>query len=112
MRFGKGWWRKMKEYKVEIDSSAREDIEELAEFLSTKLSLEGARRYLDSMIQEVLSLSVYADVYFPSRSKTIKIIHPQARRMVSHNKKWNYIFHIEDDVVVVDRIMPSKMIRK
>lgn len=102
----------MKEYKVEIDSSAREDIEELAEFLSTKLSLEGARRYLDSMIQEVLSLSVYADVYFKSRSKTIKIIHPQARRMVSHNKRWNYIFHIEDDVVVVDRIMPSKMIRK
>lgn len=102
----------MKEYKVEIDSSAREDIEELAEFLSTKLSLEGARRYLYSMIQEVLSLSVYADVYFKSRSKTIKIIHPQARRMVSHNKKWNYIFHIEDDVVVVDRIMPSKMIRK
>lgn len=102
----------MKEYKVEIDSSAREDIEELAEFLSTKLSLEGARRYLDSMIQEVLSLSVYADVYYQSRSKTIKKIHPQARRMVSHNKKWNYIFHIEDDVVVVDRIMPSKMIRK
>ena len=87
MRFGKGWWRNMKEYKVEIDSSAREDIEELAEFLSTKLSLEGARKYLDSMIQEVLSLSVYADVYFKSRSKTIKIIHPQARRMVSHNKK-------------------------
>ena len=112
MRFGKGWWRNMKEYKVEIDSSAREDIEELAEFLSTKLSLEGARRYLDSMIQKVLSLSVYADVYFPSRSKTIKTINFQARRMLSHNKKWNYIFHIEDDVVVVDRIMPSKMIRK
>ena len=101
----------MKEYKVEIDSSAREDIEELAEFLSTKLSLEGARKYLDSMIQEVLSLSVYADVYFKSRSKTIKMIHPQARRMVSHNKKWNYIFHIEDDIVIVDRIMPSKMIK-
>ena len=101
----------MKEYKVEIDSSAREDIEELAEFLSTKLSLEGARKYLDSMIQEVLSLSVYADVYFKSRSKTIKMIHPQARRMVSHNKKWNYIFHIEDDFVIVDRIMPAKMIK-
>ena len=102
----------MKVYKVEIDSSAREDIEELAEFLATKMSLEGARKYLDSMIQEVLSLSVYADVYYKSKSKTITMIHPQARRMVSNNKKWNYIFHIEDDIVIVDRIMPSKMIVK
>lgn len=102
----------MKVYKVEIDSSAREDIEELAEFLSTKMSLEGARKYLDSMIQEVLSLSVYADVYLASRSKTIKMIHSKARRMVSHNKKWNYIFHIEDDFVIVDRILPSKLIRE
>ena len=102
----------MKVYKIEIDSSAKEDIEELSDFLSTKMSLEGARRYLDTMIQEVLSLSVYADVFHKSRSKTIKMIHPQARRMVSHNKKWNYIFHLEDDIVIVDRIMPSKMIVK
>ena len=76
------------------------------------MSLEGARRYLDTMIQEVLSLSVYADLYTTSRSKTIKMIHPQARRMVSHNKKWNYIFHIEDNIVVIDRVMPSKMVVK
>lgn len=102
----------MKVYKVEIDASAREDIEDLSDFLVTKMSLEGARRYLDTMIQEVLSLSVYADFYTTSRSKTIKMIHSQARRMVSHNKKWNYVFHIEDDIVVVDRIMASKMIVK
>lgn len=102
----------MKVYKVEIDASAREDIEDLSDFLVTKMSLEGARKYLDTMIQEVLSLSVYADFYMTSRSKTIKMIHPQARRMVSHNKKWNYVFHIEDDIVVVDRIMASKMIVK
>ena len=101
----------MKVYKVEIDASAREDIEDLSEFLATKMSLEGARRYLDTMIQEVLSLSVYADFYNTSKSKTIKMIHPQARRMVSHNKKWNYVFHIEDDIVVVDRVMASKMIK-
>ena len=102
----------MKVYKVEIDASAREDIEDLSDFLVTKMSLEGARRYLDTMIQEVLSLSVYADFYTTSRSKTIKMIHSQARRMVSHNKKWDYVFHIEDDIVVVDRIMASKMIVK
>ncbi len=40
------------------------------------------------------------------------MIHPKARRMVSHNKKWNYIFHVENDIVVVDRVMASKMIVK
>lgn len=40
------------------------------------------------------------------------MINLQARRMVSHNKKWDYIFHIEEGIVVVDRIMASKMIVK
>ncbi len=29
--------------------------------------------------------------------------------MVSHNKRWNYVFHIEEDYVIVDRIIPAKM---
>ena len=32
--------------------------------------------------------------------------------MVSHNKRWVYIFHIEDDTVAVDRILPSKLITR
>ena len=32
--------------------------------------------------------------------------------MVSHNKRWVYIFHMEDDMVIVDRIRPSKTIAK
>jgi hypothetical protein len=32
--------------------------------------------------------------------------------MVSHNKRWVYIIHTEDDVVVVDRIRPSKAVTK
>ncbi|MBQ7533439.1 MAG: hypothetical protein IJT45_07090 [Bacteroidales bacterium] len=48
---------------------------------------------------------VWKRVVEKQRSKTIKMIHLQARRMVSHNKKWDYIFHIEEGIVVVDRIM-------
>ena len=29
--------------------------------------------------------------------------------MVSHNKRWDYVFHIEEDYVIVDRIIPAKM---
>lgn len=96
--------------KVEIDSSADEDINELFCFLVDVMSYESARRYVLAMIDEVNTLAVFADCFVESRSLTIKRIHPRARRMVSHNKKWIYVFHIEDDIVVVDRVLKSSMI--
>ena len=100
----------MKTYKVRVLSSAEADIDELAAFLFEKLSREGAYRYLEFMRQEVLSLSVYADCFAEAHSDTILSIHPKARRMISHNHKWAFIFHIEDDTVFVDRIIPSGLI--
>jgi plasmid stabilization system protein ParE len=97
-------------YQVEIDESARNDLSNLLTFLKTVMSREGALRYIDVMVEEVQSLSLFAELYQQSRSMVIRKIHPTARRMLSHNRKWNYVFHIEDDTVVVDRILPSKMI--
>lgn len=76
------------------------------------MSLTGGDRYLDAMISEVYTLSVFADLYQVSRYADIRRYHPKARRMVSHNKKWVYVFHVEQDVVVVDRIIKSKLITK
>ncbi len=101
----------MKSYKVKISKSANQDIDNLVEFLFTKLSRESSYHYIDIMIQEANSLSLFADCFALSRSKVIRAIHPEARRMVSHNHKWNYIFHVEGNMVVVDRILPSKMIK-
>ncbi len=100
----------MKTYNVRVLQSAEADIDNLADFLFEKLSKEGAYRYLDSMKNEVLSLSVYADCFSESHSKMIRAIHPKARRMISHNHKWVFVFHIEGDTVFVDRIIPSKTI--
>ena len=102
----------MKIYKVEIGKSARNDIEHLSDFLAYNMTLEGAWRYKEAMRDEILSLSIYADLYHTSRYEDVRRFHPKARRMVSHNKKWVYIFHVEDDVVIVDRIYPAKMIAK
>ncbi|MBR3412135.1 MAG: hypothetical protein IKG81_05550 [Bacteroidales bacterium] len=84
----------------------------MSDFLLTVISVEGARRYLDTMIAEVQSLAVLADLYRTSPMADIRQYHPKARRMVSHNKRWVYIFHVEDDLVIVDRIRPSKTIAK
>lgn len=40
---------------------------------------------------------------------TLRQIHPEARRMVSHNRKWVYVYHIEASFVIVDRILPANM---
>ena len=98
--------------KVEIDSSADCDIDELFDFLIDVMSYESARRYVQAMIAEVNSLTIFADCFAESRSLTIKQIHPHAKRMVSHNKKWIYVFHIESDIVVVDRVMKASMITR
>lgn len=68
----------MKIFNVRVLQSAEADIDELADFLFKKLSREGAYRYLDCMKQEVLSLSVYADCFAETHSKTIRSIHPKA----------------------------------
>ena len=98
----------MKTYEVRILQSAEADIDELADFLFENLSMEGALRYLGFMRQEVLSLSVYAGCFSEAHSAAILSFHPKARRMVSHNHKWAYVFHVEGDIVYVDRILPSK----
>ena len=102
----------MKTYKVIISKTADQDIDALADFLFSKLSRESSYQYIEIMIQEVNSLSLFADCFSLSRSEVIKAIHPEGRRMISHNHKWNYVFHIEKDIVIVDRILPSKMITK
>jgi hypothetical protein len=74
------------------------------------LSPEGAYRYLDVVGQEIKSLSIYADCFSISRSRTIQSVHPKARRMVSHNHKFVYVFHVEGDTVFLDRVLIGRMI--
>ena len=100
----------MKTYNVRILDTAEADIEELADFLFENSSKESAYRYLDFMRQEAKSLSVYANCFSESRSKTIQAIHTNARRMVSHNHKWAFVFHIEGETVFVDRILHSNVL--
>lgn len=99
----------MKTYRVKMSPAALADIDHLSDFLVSIMSIEGSWRYKEVMRQEVQSLSIFAGVYQPSRSVVLRRIHPKARRMLSHNRKWNYVFHIQDDMVV-DRILPSKVI--
>ena len=94
---------------MRISHAAYADMAELLKFLKAMMTEEGAVRYANNMRTEVKMLSVYADCYGRTTSETLRLIHPDARRMVSHNRKWVYVFHIEDSFVIVDRILPSKL---
>jgi len=78
-------------------------------FLKSMMTVEGAIRYANNMREEIKTLAFYADLYGKSTSMTLRQIHPEARRMVSHNRKWMYVYHIEASFVIVDRIIPAKM---
>ena len=99
----------MKIFEVRISHDAHEDMAELRKFLDDMLSEEGAIRYANNMRAEIKMLSVYAECYGRSTSLTLRQIHPEARRMLSHNRKWLYVYHLEGDFVIVDRIIPTKM---
>lgn len=96
---------------IKLSSAAREDIIRLQHFLVEHLSRRGMIRYTDDIMSEVQSLTLYADLFHTSRYAEIRAIHPKARRMVSHNRRWAYVFHIAEEAVIVDRILPAKMIK-
>ena len=102
----------MKRYKVIILDTAEEDLMNLSLFLFNVMSIEGAWKYHQCMLHEIQSLSILADIFPLSPHLDIQRYHPLARHMVSHNKRWVYIFHIDNDTVLVDRIIPAKLITK
>ena len=99
----------MQLYEVRISLSARADMAELRKFLDAMMTEDGAIRYANNMREEIKMLSLYADLYGKSTSLSLRRIHPEARRMMSHNRRWVYVYHIEETFVIVDRILPSKM---
>lgn len=99
----------MRIYEIRISHTAHGDMDNLRIFLDEMLSEEGAIRYANNMREEIKMLSVYADCFGRTTSHTLLRIHPQARRMVSHNHRWLYVFHIEGSFVIIDRILPAKM---
>ena len=99
----------MQIYEVRIGHGALLDMSELRTFLIGILSEEGAVHYANAMREEIKSLSVYGSCMSRTTSQTLLAIHPDARRMVSHNRRWIYVYHLENEIVIVDRIIPSKM---
>lgn len=99
----------MRIYEVRISHDALQDMASFQRFLDEMLSEENAICYANNMRAEIKMLSLFAGLYGKTTSKTLLSIHPEARRMISHNRRWIYVFHIEESFVIIDRIIPAKM---
>lgn len=100
----------MNYYKVAISKNVFTEIEEIADFIIKISTPEHAIKYKNQLISEIAALSYMADVINYSQWKVAKRCHPKAKRMITKNKKWNVVFHVEGFNVIVDKIIPTKMV--
>ena len=100
----------MRDRRVIIPLSVRLYMDEIADHIIELSRPEHAVRYVHEMVAEIKDLSHIADMLPDSDSTFIKKHHPNAKRYNIKHGTWCVIFHVEDDFVIIDRIMPSCMV--
>lgn len=100
----------MRKYRVEYDIEAEADIAALVAWVSEKTSIDYSRKYINRVFDEIDVLSYLAPMLPKSKYELPKRYHPEAKTYVVGNKKLTVIFHIEEDYVIVDKILPSALI--
>ena len=103
----------MNEYKVLIRKSVFAKINEIADYVETVSNKEHAQQYADELEKSlyILSNPIIVNAMQVSQWQTAKKYHLRAKRLITKNRKWNIIFHIEGVYVVVDAIIPSSLMK-
>lgn len=99
----------MKIYKVVYSKTAVDDLEEIVSYIKGFYRLEAGLDYIDRIKQQLDVLAICADALSSSRFEIIKNIHAESKTISIMNHRWTAVFHIENDFVIIDRLIPSKM---
>jgi len=100
----------MKTYPVLIRKQVYLDLYEIASFIVSVNNYSLAQRYLLMLYHEIQTLSYLADVIPFAKWSFISAQYPNCKSLITKNKKWNIIFRIENDFVIVEKIIASKLI--
>lgn len=100
----------MQNYKLIVSLDALNDLDNVAAYIALIYRLESGLKYKERIIEQVKRLAYCADCFPISRKKSVKRIHPEARRMLIMNKKWCVIYHISNGYVLIDRFVSSKLV--
>lgn len=101
----------MTEKQVILSETVRYDIERLSDFIISVSRPEFAERYTQKLLDELATLSYMATVRPKCEWRLPKHYHPQDKTMSICKRKLTAIFHIEGEHVVVDKILPSSLVK-
>ena len=101
----------MKEYPLKYSDKAVADLVHLATFATRQHTLEFAIKYLARLRREIETLSYLADSLPESSYGIPRLYHPNAKTMTVGNHKLTVIFHTDGAYVIVDKILPSAMMK-
>ena len=99
----------MQHYKVILGPQAMNSVDAVVDFITGIYSEDSAQKYRKSILYELESLSYYASIFPLSRFQFVREIHPEAKTIPIMKRRWTVVFHIDGDYVIVDRILPSRM---
>ena len=99
----------MKTYKVIVNNEAVSDLDSISTYVAGLYRPDSGHKYVNRILAQLASLSYTADIYPFSRYAIAKAIHPKAKTLYIINHKWTVVFHVSGNYVIVDRIIPSKM---
>ncbi len=101
----------MRKYIVIITDDVEEYFVELMRFVASNCTMEFAIRYAKRIREEIEPLAYLAPILPKSSYELPKLYHPEAKTFLIGNKKLTVIFHIDGEYVVVDKMLPSVLIK-
>lgn len=99
----------MHSYRMIISNEASDDLGEMAAYIASLYRPESGHNYINRILGKLASLVYTANIYPYTRYSNARKINPLAKTMSIMNGKWTVVFHIDNDFVIVDRFIPSKL---
>ena len=99
----------MRSYRVIVSKKAVSDLDSIAAYVASLYRPESGHKYVNRILGQIAELAFTADICPPSGFAIAKEVHPHAKTLSVANHRWTVVFHIFESFVVVDRIIPSKM---
>lgn len=86
---------------------ADDDLRQIREFVSNIYREEAGYNFIKRMFSEITPIGIYADIFPVSHFQTARDIHPEAKTLSIMKHHWTVVFHIDEEFVIVDKILPS-----
>ena len=103
----------MENYRIIVHDRVYKTIERIQDYIASLNTYEAAEIYSIKLFAEIKTLAnpILANAIQYSQWQTSKKLHPHAKRLITKNRKWNIIFHIQGRYVIIDGIIPTSLMK-